>query len=292
MFSSVRERFISFADDQRRERLDQCVEIQLALNECLRVAARKERKEQEQQQKKQSNSNTSRWNKFSRSNENKVDSNNNNNNQIHNGDVNDNNNGSDEPKMKLEDTKAGMRISRFYGWGLVNPRAQAAIAEMRENSNEWQSMGQPTSNSNTSSNSVSKVVNENSISNGDDATKTAMNDTKFSTTSSIEPNNKPSSTTSTTSHSVHCTRETHALYACKALALGCGSDLMKMKNCFVEQLGTTNPSSIHYDSNDGGGGESSLSSSSTKCHLEQRKVGDCIRKNMNELNERLEKRSS
>ena len=269
MFSSIRERFITFADDQRRERLDQCVEIQLALNECLRVAARKERKEQQQQQekqqKKQSNNNKNRWNQFSRSNDN-------NNKQIDSGDNNDH--GTYEPKMKLEDTKSGMKISRFYGWGLVNPRAQAAIAEMREQSNEWQSMGQPTSNS--------KVVNEISISSGEDATKTGMNDMKFSTTSSIETNNK----NSRTSHSVHCTRETHALYACKALALGCGSDLMNMKNCFVEQLGTTNPSSIHYESKDGG------ESSSTKCHLEQRKVGDCIRKNMKELNERIEKRSS
>ena len=39
LFESAKEKFMAFSDDQRAERLQQCMEIQLALDECHRVAA-------------------------------------------------------------------------------------------------------------------------------------------------------------------------------------------------------------------------------------------------------------
>lgn len=259
MFSSVRNRFVSFADDQRRERLDQCIEIQLALDECLRVAARKERKEKENS--KSNSDHNRRWNRFNRSSMND---------STQGQELNDD--GGDEPKIKLEDTKEGMKISRFYGWGLVNPKAQAAIAEMREQSTSWQSMRE-VAEDNTKGDSTALSADE-SNSGNNDITK--------------EPN-AITATAKSDNFSSNCTRETHAIYACKALALGCGADLMEMKKCFVNELGTTNPSSIYYDSAQN---NQSSSLSSTKCQLEQKKVGQCIRKNMEELNQRMETRSS
>jgi len=174
-----------------------------------------------------------------------------------------------EPKIRLEDTRAGMKISRFYDWGLANPRAQAAIAEMREKGSEWNSL-RPPSGSDSNSNSKSE-------------TNDIMNKSKASKPSKSAPAPTSAPPTSSKEKNIGCARETHALWACRALALGCAADLASLKKCFVHKLGTTNPGELHYDS---GGGSVTTSG----CGLEQKKIRDCVLKNWTELKERTERR--
>ena len=258
-FSSIKDKLLSFSDDQRVERLNQCMEIQLALDECLRLSERSLQKNalkenQEDGSKKRWSNKI--WSKTTQD-ESKEDK---------NKDEYD-----DHPKARLEDSRSGMKMSRFYGWGLVNSRAQAAITEMREQGGTWNSL-RPTSNTSTS-NSLETTETE------------YFNDVSSEESTAFKefPSNDPDKSSSLSSC---CTRETHALWGCRAIALGCAPELVKLKRCFEDKLGTTNPPSMHY--NDSNGETLSLSC----CGLEQKVVGDCVLRNWNELNKRIEKRKN
>jgi len=191
----IREYIQTFADSQREERINQCLNIEKALLECERVRASISKTE--------------------------------------------------TARIHLHDTRAGMKISRFYDWGLVNPHKKEAISAMRED-NTVRSMHQSENANNE------KVINANDSA-GDKASDT-----------------KPS-----------CSRERHAVWGCRAIALGCSSDLVGLKKCFQEKIGTTNPPYFAYESSDG-----NVDDTCDDCRSEMRKVGDCVLMNWKELNER------
>lgn len=248
-FSSIRDKFNAFSDDQRQDRLNQCMEIQMALNECSRIYHSIEQKGTKRKSSKVGpRAQGDKWSVKLWSGKSTQQT----------GSQEEGND--DRPKIKLEDTRAGMKISRFYEWGLVNPRAQAAIEEMREQGSTWSTL-RPSPSSNPD---VKSVNNKSKSSEGN--IYQFSDDTNGSSTPTC------------------CSRETHALWACRAMALGCATDLVKLKKCFQGKLGTTNPPSIHYDDSN------SDAVSSSPCGLEQKVVGDCVLKNWTTLNERIEKR--
>jgi hypothetical protein len=280
-FSSLKEKFASFSDNQRHERLEQCMEIQLALDECRRVSLLKQQQQQKNKDKNdsvdvESNAKTKTWwNKTGKSTSASASaSSQQHEDQLKVSAVKDDSDGASVPKIKLEDSRAGMKISRFYDWGLVNHRAQNAIAEMREKGGTWNSLKPDVTVTATTLNisDGEKDFSENNFS---------VNDADL----------KKSSSQPTTC----CTMETHAIWACRAMALGCAPDLVELKKCFKDELGTTNPSALHYnDDNSQNENEDlntfSSSTSSSSCRLAQKKVGDCVMKNWAELNQRTEKR--
>lgn len=79
---------------------------------------------------------------------------------------------------------------------------------------------------------------------------------------SQEQKNPPSKTTAV----LNCHREAHALWACRAKALKCGSELVTLNKCFK-----TDPTD--------------------SCREEQEIVGKCVIKNSSELEERIRKRN-
>ena len=276
IFASLQDKFHAFSDDQRQERLHQCMEIQLALDECKRVYNL-----QHKNSAKGDSSNTNRNKGDTNTSSSSSDTKNSNKKwttSLWSGGINDRSTQkepqeeeSNEPKIKLEDTRAGMKISRFYEWGLVNPRAQAAIEAMREEGGTWNSL-RPSPNSN------SAVIGNSG------STFPTNSDFALESPDSFDLIDSQSSSTSlslSTSSSTCCPRETHALWACRAMALGCATDLVKLKKCFKTTLGDTNPSSIQYNAS---------VQSDESCGIEQRAVGDCVLKNWNELNERIERR--
>lgn len=262
-FYALKEKFLLFSDDQRIERLNQCMVIQLALDECVRLSKRNVEKiptKRNQEDGSKDRLSKSSWSNkiWSKATQDELQ------------EVKNNNDRDDRPKIKLEETRAGMKMSRFYEWGLVNTRAQAAIAKMREEGGTWNSL-RPTDNNNSSSNSKSiKKDHSDDIS--------SEKSTSLTESSSSAPG-KSSSLPSC------CGRETHALWGCRAIALGCAPDLVKLKSCFENKLGTTNPSLIQYEDSN------SERLSSSPCGREQKVVGDCVLKNWAELNDRIKNRS-
>lgn len=81
----------------------------------------------------------------------------------------------------------------------------------------------------------------------------------------------------------NCVREEHALWACRAVALQCGADLVHLRNCFREK-----------------GDDDVLSETRTcyektcqdefSCMELQRKLGSCVLKNANSLARRMDER--
>jgi hypothetical protein len=317
LFESAKEKFMAFSDDQRAERLQQCMEIQLALDECHRVAAVAASTSTSTSNDTTSTSTSlsfhhekegtqdSWWKRTSKSNNNHTRSQDDTTTNttrptddrgIHESPSN-TTSISNEPKILLQDTRAGMKISRFYGWGLVNPQAKAAITEMREKGDEWSSLRPLSSSSSSNTSDVDDNKdnnNNNNFDNGIDAnnSKTGVSQTKDNESFTVPSTNQSTqhednvnhvTSSSSSSSSSICSRETHAVWACKAMAVGCAPQLVQLKNCFETKLGTTNPSANEYN------GEN-IESSSFSCAFEQKVVGDCIKKNMDEMNERMKKR--
>jgi len=148
------------------------------------------------------------------------------------------------PTVRLQDSRAAMKISRFYDWGLSNPRAEEAINAMRGDSGI-----------------------------GSMHPSEYQKDTSKGTSSSAASVDA--------SPSMSCSREQHAVWGCRAMALGCASDLVQLKKCFKENLGTTNPQYFAYDSDAVDIGEGK-----NFCQLEMQKVGNCVKQNWKELDER------
>lgn len=80
-------------------------------------------------------------------------------------------------------------------------------------------------------------------------------------------------------YSAGCARETHELWACRALALGCGQDLGKLKTCWNKSQQALVGENNGGLSNDG---------SDPSCRMEQRGMAHCATKNAAELAKRLE----
>lgn len=83
----------------------------------------------------------------------------------------------------------------------------------------------------------------------------------------------------------NCVREEHSLWACRAVALQCGADLVQLRNCFREQ-GDNDVLS-----------ETRTSYEKTRqdefaCMELQRKLGSCVLKKANALVRRMDERKS
>lgn len=85
-----------------------------------------------------------------------------------------------------------------------------------------------------------------------------------------------------------CIREEHALWACRAVGLHCGRDLVKVRDCFRE----TGPANIlrqpqtAYTSDE----KEDKDSDELKgfpCRSQQRKLGSCVRIHAVDLEKRL-----
>lgn len=155
------------------------------------------------------------------------------------------------PGAKLNLTRAGMKMSRFYDWNLSNPRAQEAIHNMRSDGG-FKSM---------------LDLNENK------EDKPLKNKTKDDVETST------------------CSREKHAIWGCRAMSVGCAKELVTLKKCFQNDLGTTNPQHFAYDrqaSSDTDPEDATenigiLLDENDECRLDMRNLGDCVTKNMEEL---------
>jgi len=229
--------FGKFSANQRLFRLRQCDELQLALEDCEKQARIA------QHHAKNNVSSSSRLNNWfpSISDRNKsrnvptVDKG--------EKDVTPEKKNSSPPR-KIEDTKSGKKISRFYDWGLTKrdfsgPSATAVAAS--------------------------------AIGVGD-ASSIADNSGRTTKSSKIVRRGKKS-----------CSMERHAVWACRAMALGCASDLVKLRECFRD-LGTTNPESCHYEDNRSDDDEAV----GGMCRSEQRIVAQCVIRKENELAKNLD----
>lgn len=152
-------------------------------------------------------------------------------------------------KINIQDTRAGMKIARFYDWGLINPRAQEAVAAMR----------------------------------GDGGLRTlhpTVTDGKDTSRKDIKTKAVSTEKVNSSSAPALCHREKHAVWGCRAMALGCANDLVKLKKCMLVRHNHTNPKYSTYESEkdwmiaDG-------------CQLEMQKLGRCVSTNWKELSERL-----
>lgn len=155
--------------------------------------------------------------------------------------------------VRIQDTRAGMKISRFYGWGLTNAKAEQAIAQMRGD---------------TSFGSL------------------AMYENKMQVQDSMDENNTDSTIHSneTNESSTPCSMERHAIWTCRAMALQCAPDLVQLKACF-KSTGNLNPSADGYT-------KESFSENNTNhtCSFEMKKVANCVNQHRVELDERLSQR--
>eukprot|EP01083_Nonionella_stella_P053476 141471_1 len=219
----------SFADDQRLERLRQCLEIEEALFECERIRNKVAATTTTQTQPSGGRLGL-RWGKRESNDDVTVTDTS----SLNDGDS------SNSPRTKLNLTRAGMKMSRFYDWNLSNPRAQEAIHNMR------------------SDGGFTSMLNLNDNLQG---RETVDDDVGAST----------------------CSREKHAIWGCRAMSVGCAKELVTLKKCFQNDLGTTNPQHFAYD-------RQVSSDEVDECRLDMRNLGDCVTKNMEEL--RLRKDSS
>lgn len=80
----------------------------------------------------------------------------------------------------------------------------------------------------------------------------------------------------------HCQREAHSVWACRAVSLKCGADLVEVRNCFHNGLDSKQAILRHSD---GAVYEPSMDTDVTKrpCGEVQRKLGECVATNANAL---------
>jgi len=80
----------------------------------------------------------------------------------------------------------------------------------------------------------------------------------------------------------HCIKETHAVWACRALALGCASDLVLLKECFEQQKQNNTVESVNNatDNND------------NTCQRAQTRLSTCVNIQASALDQRIKQRRS
>ena len=110
-----------------------------------------------------------------------------------------------------------------------------------------------------------------------------FNEAASSFTTDVNENSQPTiqsnKTNARTSFSKGCTIETHELWACKALAVGCGNHLQDLRRCWSNQRSLA-------AGNNGGGMTYYKSDEEKSCSNIQVDMARCINKHTAELNER------
>lgn len=243
--------FGKFSASQRHYRLQQCMELQLALEDCEKRLSQRKARATQRAKKDEQPSSSSGWNNWLSSSGSSSDiittlekdekevlrKNKKKKNREKGAST------SSSPSLRrIEDTKSGKKISRFYDWGLTGrggagPTATDAAAA-------------------AISGGASDVENATS-----------------KTTKRVRKNNKS------------CSMERHAIWACRAMALGCAPDLVKLRECFRDDLGTTNPEGCHYS---GTGDDVYGGIEGGMCQLEQRIVAQCVLRKEKDMKERLD----
>ena len=93
----------------------------------------------------------------------------------------------------------------------------------------------------------------------------------------------------------NCRRQEHAVWACRAVAVGCGQPLTQLRDCFDEQ----GPERILVSRYGKGRTQTSYTDASADdrlkqsipCHEYQRAVGTCVASNLHDLQQRVEQRN-
>ena len=83
-----------------------------------------------------------------------------------------------------------------------------------------------------------------------------------------------------------CAREEHAVYGCLAVCLKCGSEMVEVRNC-LEEYGTINTLSHGKTFYEAGQNPGISDEEGFPCIDVQRKLGNCVRENMRQLEERI-----
>lgn len=87
--------------------------------------------------------------------------------------------------------------------------------------------------------------------------------------------------------SENCQREVHAVWACRAISLSCGTELVELRRCFIQNTGEMlTHKETAYESRGNKG-----ASEDFPCKEFQQKVGSCIAKAASELERRRIKSS-
>lgn len=90
--------------------------------------------------------------------------------------------------------------------------------------------------------------------------------------------------------SASCHRETHSVWACRALAVGCADHLVPLRKC-LQRTGTV---ATHYEGSTGAAGGAAddgfSNGSADECILEQRALAQCVNVKLEELDKRFRDR--
>ena len=80
-------------------------------------------------------------------------------------------------------------------------------------------------------------------------------------------------------YSKGCIKETHEMWACRALALGCGNHLSDLRRCWSDASSVQNKGELTFKDGDSG--------SDASCRGIQQQMARCVVKNTEELKERM-----
>mmetsp|Transcript_36968 Transcript_36968/g.75367 ORF Transcript_36968/g.75367 Transcript_36968/m.75367 type:complete len:223 (-) Transcript_36968:99-767(-) len=80
-------------------------------------------------------------------------------------------------------------------------------------------------------------------------------------------------------YSKNCVQETHEMWACRALALGCGNHLSDLRRCWSDASSVQNKGELTFKDGDSG--------SDASCRGIQQLMARCVLKNTAELKERM-----
>ena len=154
--------------------------------------------------------------------------------------------------VSIPSSKRAKRISRFFKWNSVDQSSAAQQQQIDTNASD------------VFTKAASSFTNENDSGNS--------NNQRSKTT------NKPR-----TSYSKGCVIETHELWACKALAVGCGNFLSDLRQCWTQQQ-------IEDAQRSENEGMTYHNSNRDNCRDIQINMGRCVKKNIKELDDRAAKR--
>ena len=163
---------------------------------------------------------------------------------------------SPDETTRIQDLRTGLKISRFYNWGLSHNLKESTLEAMRSTEEGMARHG--------IARGLLGVGTEN------------MHDTVTrSTAGTISPQQQRSSQPT-------CNREIHAVWACRALSLGCGADLVQLKKCFQskENENGLDPT-CHYHLQ-----HSPPDETGKDCSLYQTRVAKCVTQTWNKMEQR------
>ena len=153
--------------------------------------------------------------------------------------------------VDIPSSKSAKRISRFFKWNSVD---QSSAAQQQID-----------------------------ISSSDVFTEAASSFTNDNESESGNIQRSKTNNSSRTSYSKGCVIETHELWACKALAVGCGNFLSDLRQCWTQQQ-------IEDAQRSENEGMTYHNSNRDNCRDIQINMGRCVKKNIKELDDRAAKR--